>query len=80
MCDICKLTNSDKDFVNGDKKELKTVKLQRFASTLHKSTLRLCYIHDIEFFISGERRFVEKYYHITVQYRSAPVVDAIHTF
>ncbi len=70
MCDICKLIEAESKFINGDREGTNTVKLQKYSPQLQTATFRLCYIHDIEFFVTGERRFIKKYYNFTISNRS----------
>ena len=57
MCDVCKKNNIDYRFLNGKKSVL--TPSQFYQVQVGKvSVLRLCYIHDIELFHLGERRFL----------------------
>ncbi len=79
MCDICKQTETVTKFMNGEREGLKTVKLQKYCQQLQTASFKLCYVHDIEFFVTGERRFIEKYFHITISYRSTFSVGSSHS-
>ena len=60
MCDICKAQKLDSRFINGKKYRL-------YSRTLHTifqnkiTPIKLCFIHDIELFTFGEKRFVQFY-------------------
>ena len=57
MCDVCKKNNVDYRFINGRKNHL--IPSQFYQVQVGKvSVLRLCYLHDIELFRLGERRFL----------------------
>lgn len=70
MCDVCKQIHLDSKTLNGEREGLRKVKLLKYSPELRTDTLKLCYVHDIEFFVTGERRFFEKYFHIVQNYRS----------
>lgn len=60
MCDVCNAEKMDSRFINGKKYRV-------FTRTLHTifhnriMQIQLCFVHDIELFNLGERRFVEAY-------------------
>ena len=57
MCEICISEGKDYMFVNGPKDHLTTAQLYK----VYKNTVapvRLCYIHSIELFMIGEKRFL----------------------
>ena len=60
MCDVCKKNKIDYRFLNGKKSHL-------FPSQFYQiqvgkvSILRLCFLHDVELFHLGERRFLNQH-------------------
>jgi hypothetical protein len=56
MCDVCKAQNSKKS-INATKEIERKVHL----SGNRTLTLNLCYVHDVEIFVLGEKRFFKKY-------------------
>lgn len=63
MCDVCNLLGKDTKMVNGEKIRVTTKKLKTYKAG-GRSSVSLCYIHEQEFFIQGERRFMSKYYNV----------------
>lgn len=60
MCEICVSEGKDPKFVNGDKNSITTAQLYK----VYKSSVapvRLCYIHGIELFMLGEKRFLKEH-------------------
>lgn len=69
MCDICKSKNIDPKFINGDKYQV----FNRRVYTLFKDRVvpvRLCFVHDVELFLLGERRFAEAYPQVVLNINS----------
>ena len=58
MCDICKSKGLTKKFLNGGKSGY-SVKAMLYQVFLGKKVeIELCYLHDVELFKKGERRFI----------------------
>lgn len=60
MCEICESEGKDAKFVNGPKDHITTAQLFK----VYKNTVapvRLCYIHSIELFMIGEKRFLKEH-------------------
>jgi hypothetical protein len=58
MCDVCKSKGLVKELLNGEKKSY-SVSIVLFQVFLGKRVeIELCYLHDIELFKKGERRFI----------------------
>lgn len=70
MCDICKLINSDPKYTNGARFVLRVNELLKYGSMVNLKKVNLCYLHDIEFFVIGERRFLERYYNVKFKTRT----------
>lgn len=60
MCDVCKIKNLNPYILNGNKPTRLQQKLYRFFKD-NVANLSLCYVHSIELFGLGERRFITKY-------------------
>ena len=76
MCEICKSEGQDYRFRNGDKAFLSTQQLY----TVFKDSVapvRLCYIHGIELFVLGEKRFLHEHipFARNLAYRSKKSLD-----
>lgn len=56
MCDVCNAQNSKKS-IDASKNIERKIQLSGNRSL----TLNLCYVHDIEIFVLGEKRFFKKY-------------------
>ncbi len=69
MCDICKVMGQDYKFVCGRKAKISRASMYQVLVG-KVAELRLCYLHDIELFHLGERRFMMRHTRI------APVVRA----
>ena len=60
MCEVCRIEGLDFNQINGPKHR----KVRRpFRSDNGKATLDivLCYVHDIEYFVLGNKKFFERY-------------------
>jgi len=60
MCEICKSEGKDYRFSNGEKDNIVTQQLYK----VYKNTVapvRMCYIHSIELFMIGEKRFLREH-------------------
>lgn len=60
MCDVCRFEGKDYKQINFPKLKI----IQRSLYTVFKQQtilLKLCYIHDIELFAIGEKRFMENH-------------------
>lgn len=55
MCDVCNAQNSKKS-IDASKNIERKIQLSGNRSL----TLNLCYVHDIEIFVLGEKRFFKK--------------------
>lgn len=61
MCEICKSEGKDHRFLNGASKDhIVTQQLYKVYKNSHAS-VRLCYIHSIELFMIGEKRFLREH-------------------
>jgi len=60
MCDVCKKNKIDYRFLNGKKSALSPAQFYQ-VQVGKTSVLRLCYLHDIELFRVGERRFLSQH-------------------
>ena len=60
VCDVCKTEDIDFKLRCGSKIKLYT---NRFYCVYKSSTAvaKMCYLHDIEFFHAGERKFLSKH-------------------
>jgi hypothetical protein len=58
MCDICKSEKVDYRFKNGAKTALFTIVLYNVYRDSHARAVA-CYIHSIELFMMGEKRFLQ---------------------
>jgi hypothetical protein len=68
MCDLCKYKKRDSGFSCGGvspKSDTFNVILRNIF-VKHYIVIGLCYIHDIELFKIGEKRFLKKYAHFAV--------------
>ncbi len=57
MCDVCVSEGKNYLFINGEKKRLVKRELKKVYSGA-KAVVKLCYVHDIDLFINGERKFL----------------------
>lgn len=57
MCDVCRSENEDWEFRNGKNSKLLSVKLYRVYQGREARSM-MCYLHSIELFMAGERRFL----------------------
>lgn len=60
MCEVCQSEGKDYLFLNGPKKYIYTNNLYK----VYKNSIapvRLCYIHSIELFMLGEKRFLKEH-------------------
>ncbi|MBC7714398.1 MAG: hypothetical protein H7177_13720 [Rhizobacter sp.] len=60
MCDICQSEGKDPAFVNGPKDVISTQQLYKVYKN-SVAPVRLCYIHSIELFMIGEKRFLKEH-------------------
>lgn len=60
MCEVCKSEGKNYQFVNGTKNFLVTEQLYKVYKD-SVASVRLCYIHSIELFMLGERRFLKEH-------------------
>lgn len=60
MCDVCKAEGSDWQFRNGMERPLSRSKLYGVYEG-RVAQLSLCLIHDIELFMTGEKKFLVKH-------------------
>lgn len=60
MCDICKSEGLDSKFINGTKFKLYNRKIYS-AFRNRAVNIKLCFLHDIEFFTFGESKFIQFY-------------------
>ena len=57
MCDVCKSKGIETEVLNGDKTFSSSTALRKvFVGKVVE--VKLCYVHDIELFKLGERRFI----------------------
>jgi hypothetical protein len=60
MCEICQSEGKDPRFVNGMKDIISTQQLYKVYKN-SVAPVRLCYIHSIELFMIGEKRFLKEH-------------------
>ncbi len=60
MCEICTSEGIDPAFVNGPKDHMSTAQLYKVYKN-SVAPVRLCYIHSIELFMLGEKRFLKEH-------------------
>lgn len=60
MCEICNSEGKDFLYVNGAKKQITTYQLYKVYREA-VAPVRLCYIHGIELFMIGEKRFLREH-------------------
>ncbi len=60
MCEICKSEGKDYKFLNGPKSFLVTQQLYKVYRN-SVASVRLCYVHSIELFMLGEKRFLREH-------------------
>jgi hypothetical protein len=60
MCEICKSEGQDSFFLNGPKAQETTQQLYKVFKN-NVAAVRLCYIHSIELFMLGEKRFLRQH-------------------
>lgn len=60
MCEICTSEGRDPNFVNGPKNHMTTAQLYKVYKN-SVAPVRLCYIHSIELFMLGEKRFLKEH-------------------
>lgn len=60
MCEICQSEGRDPKFVNGTKDIVTTAQLYKVYKN-SVAPVRLCYIHSIELFMIGEKRFLKEH-------------------
>ncbi len=60
MCEICQSEGRDAKFVNGPKDIMTTAQLYKVYKN-SVAPVRLCYIHSIELFMIGEKRFLKEH-------------------
>ena len=58
MCDICKSKGIAKDFLNGRKSSYSVKAMLHQVFLGKRVEIELCYLHDVELFKKGERRFI----------------------
>lgn len=58
MCDLCKSKGIEKPLLNGSKSELAFQIILNQVFIGKRVEITLCYLHDIELFKKGERRFI----------------------
>ena len=71
MCDICKAEKIDSKFINGKKYKLFSREIYSLIAN-RITPIKLCYVHDIEFFCNGERKFMEMHPRYTIDIIKAP--------
>ena len=59
MCDVCSFEGLDWKFSNGEKKLEKVYLFRVYLGQV--AALKLCYLHSIELFTTGETRFLRNY-------------------
>lgn len=61
MCDVCESYRKDYLFSNGD--DHTHLAVHRFVQVYPSAPalVKLCYIHDIEYFMLGEKKFLMKH-------------------
>lgn len=72
MCDVCKAQKSKKS-INASKNVERKIQLSGNRSL----KLDLCYVHDVEIFVLGEKRFFKKYPKFTIWAKKKIKNDAI---
>ena len=60
MCEICKSEGYNTKFINGTKDTIVTHQLYKVYRD-SVAPVKLCYIHSIELFMLGERRFLREH-------------------
>lgn len=60
MCEICRSEGKDYKFLNGTKDHIVTLPLYKVYKN-SVASVRLCYIHSIELFMIGEKRFLREH-------------------
>lgn len=68
MCEVCKSEGKDPIFLNGTKNQMVTQQLYKVYRN-SVAPVRLCYIHSIELFMIGEKRFLRR--HLSFAYTLA---------
>jgi len=58
MCDVCNSLGQDYKFLSGENRSLRDVHLYQIVAG-KVVIIKLCYVHDIELFKVGERRFLD---------------------
>lgn len=60
MCEVCSAEGKDYRYLNGPKNQITTEQLYKvFRDSV--APVKLCYIHSIELFMLGERRFLHEH-------------------
>ncbi len=60
MCEICKSEGKNTKFLNGSKDAIVSHQLYKvYRGSV--ASVKLCYIHSIELFMLGERRFLREH-------------------
>lgn len=60
MCDVCEAEGHDPKFRNGTHTETITKELSNvFRGAV--AVIKLCYIHDIELYVKGEKQFLREH-------------------
>lgn len=59
MCDVCKAQGLKSEEVNGPKHRIISRKL--YLGGGNETSVTFCYVHDVEYFVMGKNRFLEKY-------------------
>ena len=60
MCEICQSEGKNTKFLNGPKNTILTYPLYKvYKGSI--ANVKLCYIHSIELFVLGERRFLREH-------------------
>ena len=60
MCEICSAEGKDYRFLNGKKDQVVTQQLYKVFKN-NVAAVRLCYVHGIELFMLGEKRFLKEH-------------------
>lgn len=60
MCEICKSEGIDYRFINGPQHVIVTHQLYKVFKN-STAPVKLCYIHGIELFMIGEKRFLKEH-------------------
>mgnify|MGYP001197774070 CR=1 FL=1 len=58
MCDVCKSKGLAKTMLNGSKENYSVTTMLYQVFLGKRVEIELCYLHDIELFKKGERRFI----------------------